>query len=477
MAGRLVNTGTRPFHMTTQNSPAAGRETTRNDMSQPDYDVAIIGGGMAGLAAAWRMRGRRCVVLEAGDRPGGRVHSLLSESTPLNLGAHMVGGPGSIVGELVAQTSLPTRKLPERLFGLQYAGRRHLGGSPSLLPLTMRLSPMERLAFMRLGLTLRLGAWRSTRAGGPDGNGLAHRESLFAFEGDRTLREAIGPMPERMEEILRGLTERNGADPTEMSAGHAFRSFANVWAKTAPGSNLVGGTAALPEALARGLGDAFRPGHKVTLVRRVADDRVEVAFETAAGPDSITARACILAAPAFVAKAIAPDLAARTRDALANIRYGAFLSVGVRLDRAARIPWRDTYAVATPDLGFSVLFNHDRMRPDEGEDSDHAVMLFAGAARASRWIAAGEAATLDRWIADLETHFPETRGHVRDATFMAWSAGAPFAFPGRALLQADLEMDDPPFALAGDYLEFPNMDAAAGAGYRAAERVEGWLAG
>lgn len=450
---------------------------------EPDFDVAIVGGGVAGLTAALSLAGRRCVVLEAEDRPGGRVRSVMSDGVPLNLGAHMVAGPESIVGRLVAGEGLAARRLPERLFGLQYAGRRHFGGSLSLLPLTMRLTPVERLAFMRLGLTLRVGAWRSVRAGGAmnEGeDGPERRARLFEFEGARTLDAAVGALPGRMPEILRGLTERNGADPTQMSAGHAFRSFANVWAKTAPGANLVGGTAALPLALARRLGDAFRPGHRTTRVARLAPDRVEVAYETAAGPGALTARACILATPAFAAHAVAPDLAPRTRDALARIRYGSFLSVGVRLDRAARTPWRDTYAVATPDLGFSVLFNHDRMRPDDREESDHAIMLFAGAERAARWIAEGEGATLDRWLSDLETHFPETRGFVRDAVFSPWPAGAPYAFPGRAALQADLEAEprpgDPPIALAGDYLEFPNMDAAANSGERAARRVERWLA-
>ena len=62
------------------------------------------------------------------------------------------------------------------------------------------------------------------------------RARQLAFEDERTLADAIGPLPERVDLLFRGLTERNGADPADMSAGHGLRSFANVWAKTAPGN-------------------------------------------------------------------------------------------------------------------------------------------------------------------------------------------------------------------------------------------------
>ncbi len=39
-------------------------------------DVVVVGGGIAGLSAAWRLRHRDVLLLEAGDRLGGRFASI-----------------------------------------------------------------------------------------------------------------------------------------------------------------------------------------------------------------------------------------------------------------------------------------------------------------------------------------------------------------------------------------------------------------
>lgn len=446
----------------------------------PDLDVAIVGGGIAGLAAAWHLRHRNCVVLEAQDRPGGRIFSIESGGVPINLGAHMVPQAGTVVGDLVADSGITAKSLPPTLFGLQYDGRRHLNTPSFLLPALMRLTLAERLAFARLGIKLRAGAARSIATGqrraGETVDGF--RTRMLGFEDHRTLADLAGPLPERVAHIFRCLTERTGAEPSRMSAGHGLRSFANVWQKTAPGTNLVGGTNTLPAALARGLGAAFRPGHKVQSVERVPGPQgalARIAFRTPAGPASLTARACILATPASVTIAIARDLPAATRGALERIRYGAFLSLGVRLRGAKPLPWQDTYAIATPGLGFSVLFNHDAMQPGNVAKDGHSVMLFRGATGAADWIAEGDAATASKWVEDLETHFPEARGRVCDVTPMPWPTGAPFAVPGRAALQPALVRSALPFALAGDYLEFPNLEAAAASGVFAAADIDRFL--
>ncbi len=59
-------------------------------------DVAIIGAGAAGLAAAQRLTnaGRSVVLIDARDRIGGRIHTIRDEKFPLpvELGAEFIHG-------------------------------------------------------------------------------------------------------------------------------------------------------------------------------------------------------------------------------------------------------------------------------------------------------------------------------------------------------------------------------------------------
>jgi monoamine oxidase len=73
-------------------------------------DVVIIGAGVAGLAAARRLRehGMECVVLEARTRIGGRVHSVSDPRSPvpIELGAEFIHGDAPELGDIAREAGL-----------------------------------------------------------------------------------------------------------------------------------------------------------------------------------------------------------------------------------------------------------------------------------------------------------------------------------------------------------------------------------
>ncbi|MBV8202190.1 MAG: FAD-dependent oxidoreductase, partial [Acidobacteria bacterium] len=75
-------------------------------------DVAVVGAGVAGLAAAreLRRRGLRVIVLEARDRVGGRILTVRDPRLPLpvELGAEFVHGAAPLTRRLLAEAGLTT---------------------------------------------------------------------------------------------------------------------------------------------------------------------------------------------------------------------------------------------------------------------------------------------------------------------------------------------------------------------------------
>ena len=437
-------------------------------------DCVIVGGGLAGLAAADRLRHRRILVIEADDRLGGRILSVPRGDYWLNLGAHMFGGPGTRVGELSAELGLETRPIGRALIGMAMNGRRVFSGPIETFPFRLPLSLAARLSFIRMGLALRRGV-----AGVQDsliprsGETPAETRARGLASGDDvTLAQRIGPLHPQIDAILRAITERTGADPNEMAAGYGLRSFANVWTQHSPGRNLVGGSSRLPEALTRRIGDRIQLGAAASAVE-ARDDIVTVTCGSGLTARIVKARSAIVATPAFVTKRIVRNLPSSTADALGAIRYGAFLSAAVLTDEHEETPWDRNYAISTPTRAFSVVFNQaTTLRAQSPRAPGGSLMLFRGAKGATRLMQADDAHIASAFADDLVAEFPEYRGRLREVVVQRWEAGAPFCFPGRAALQPALTAARGRIFLAGDYLEFPNMEAAIATGWEAAEAAE-----
>jgi len=296
----------------------------------------------------------------------------------------------------------------------------------------------------------------------------------LSFDNARTLADYVGALTPDIELILRTVTERTAADPTEMAAGYGLTSFGQVWSKHSFGRNLVGGSARLPLAIASALGKRLQLDADVTSVTQ-GPDRVEIRYGQNGVQRQVLAKHAIIATQADVAAKIIAGLPAETARALGQIRYGEFLSAAVLTDEPGPMPWDNNYAIATPGLSFGVFFNQASTLRVGPRREGGSLMLFRGARGAAALMQRSDQEIARLFQTDLEKLFPEARGIVREISVQRWPQGAPYSFPGRETLQPALTRDLGRLHLAGDYLEFPCMDAAISTASEAAEKIDGAL--
>jgi monoamine oxidase len=100
-------------------------------------DVVVVGGGVAGLAAATRLAsaGRAVTVLEARSRLGGRVYTHTPPGTadPIELGAELIQGQSAEFLDLVERGGLTLQELPNHHQYLRAGVARPFPDAPELV--------------------------------------------------------------------------------------------------------------------------------------------------------------------------------------------------------------------------------------------------------------------------------------------------------------------------------------------------------
>jgi oxygen-dependent protoporphyrinogen oxidase len=431
--------------------------------------VVVIGGGIAGLAAAWELRDLDVVVLEDGDRVGGRLRSERRGRYWLNLGAHVFAGPGTATDALLRRTGVEATPVPGALTAVELHGRIVAGGRVETYPLRLPLSSRDRVALARAGLRLRRGVAAYDRM-------LRHadQEQVLAFHGDETFTDWLGRVPPDVDAIIRPTLERSSAEPEHLAAGYGIGYFHLVWDRSGGlARNIIGGSAALPEAIAASLGERIRTG---TPVYEVAADGDSVRVLHAQG--EVEARCAVVATPAYVTRTIVRALPEETSAALGQIDYGPYVVAAFLTRETSPTAWDDIYALAAARRSFNLFFNTANVLRgrDTRREPGGSLMLYAAADLARRLWDADDAHVAATFLADVEQFFPGAGDLVAETLVHRWEHGLAYVRPGRHRLQRALGRALGPVFLAGDYLGSRYTETAIQTGTAAAAAVRARLA-
>ena len=272
------------------------------------HDVVVVGAGLAGLRAAQVLcrRGLDVVVLEAADRPGGRVATDVVDGFRCDRGFQVLN---TSYPALRAAADLDTLGL--RAFAPAAAVRGddglHTYGDPRRLPALAPRMALDRLVPLRDKATL--AAWTArVLAGGP------RRVAAFGGRSAATDLAAAGVRGPVLDRVLRPFLS-GVLGEAELATSAAYVRL--VWRAFAIGTIAVpnAGMGALPAQLAARLPDGvLRLGRRTETVRAGAV-RVD--------GDELTARAVVVATDPVAAAALLPAVPSPRMHALTTVYHVA----------------------------------------------------------------------------------------------------------------------------------------------------------
>ncbi len=436
-------------------------------------EVAVVGAGIAGLAAAWELRDRAVVVLESEPRVGGRLWSEPRGDYWLNLGGHVLGGPDSATGHLLASLGMNAIEVPGALTALAFDDQFLWRGIVETYPLRLDLPLADRLSMIRAGARLRAAVARYARATRPRAGepSAARRMRVLGFDAARTFADWLGPVPKSVDGIFRATIQRSSGEPEDVTAGYGIGYFQLVWDRSGGLTrNIPGGSARLPERIGEALRGHVWTGRRVSRISE-ADRGVDVTYVHDGQEQTLRTDYVVVACPAPAAREIAVVLPAQTRNALSQITYGSYVAGAFLTSEADAMPYDGVYAAATPGRSFNMLFNMASTLRSGPRMPGGSLMVYSGARLAARLWDLADDEVKQIYADDLTRLFPSLKGRFSEIEIRRWRHGLPHPRPGRERIQAALEAPPGRVMLAGDYLGTTYIDTAIQTGLEAAQRI------
>ena len=455
--------------------------------------VAIIGGGITGLTAAYRLRrqGVAATVYEASERVGGVIQTTCRDGFLAEWGPNTILETSSVVSELVRDLGLES----QRLYSDPAATNRYVlrNGKPISVPdspARMFTSPL-----FSASAKLRLLAEPFIRRAAPEAE-----ESVAEFVLRRLGREflayAINPM-------IGGIY---AGDPRRLSVTHAFpklheteqrygslilgqflgararRKSKEISKQSAPKFSFRDGLKTLIDALNRELGAAVELRTSVQALRQTGNGW-RVTGRGASGEANFEHSAVLLAAPAFKLAGISvegtgdPSLAP-----LGEIVYAPVASVVLGFRREDVAHPLDGFGVLVPEVErrniLGAVFSSS-LFPQRAPAGHVLITCYLGGMRAPELATRDTASAVAIAVADLRDMLG-VRGEpvfVQHSIFRKAIPQYEVGFGRFRDWMNQLEAKTPGLFLAGHFRDGISVSDSIVSGARAAERLASFAAG
>ena len=447
--------------------------------------VAIVGGGVAGLTAAYRLkqRGVRVVVYEASARVGGAVWTDRREGYLAELGPNSLAAPAPPLAALFGELGLEASLLPAS----PAARGRYVVKKNKLLPLPM--SPQDLLTTRLLSNGAKLAVFGEPLV---DAGDSPVEESVATFIRRRFNQEVLDYVanpfvagifagdPEQLS-VRHALPKLYGLERAHGSVMKAFGSMMRARKRdedgqSGPTAGLVSfrhGLQELPDALARQLHSEIRLRAPVTLLRQGPKGwTVGAAFQANELYDAV-----VYAAPAHCLDEIDLDFEGGDRlKTLSSISHPpvGVLSLGFQREDVAHP--LDGFGFLAPEVErrhvLGVVFSSSLFA---GRAPDGHVLLtaFVGGVR-NPDLANGDLPTLTARVLDDLRTLLGAKGEPTFRAFHLWPKAIPqydLTYGRFKDIMDEAERRSPGLALAGSYREGVALGEAIASGEEAATRA------